>query len=152
MKILWCWRCQTEYPMLEDHEWAILMDAHRVYGSDGREAAFTRLQEHASRLGLRPPLEPIDNHAAMTRRLWHLVAGFELFTEILESSPNPIWHHYVSHYGPPCASCGKPLRTSKANFCAACGGGRTIYRPIDAPFAETRSMLPDEGKMIPRAA
>lgn len=34
---------------------------------------------------------------------------------------NAILHHRIALYGQPCDSCGKPLRTSKASFCAACG-------------------------------
>ena len=121
MKNVWCWRCQTEYPMLEDHEWAVLMDAHRAYGSDGRDAAFEWLKRYATKNGMRAPIEPMKGHPTMARAFWYLVAGFELFTGILEESPNPIWHHWVSHYGPPCRNCGRLLRTSKASFCAECG-------------------------------
>ena len=35
--------------------------------------------------------------------------------------PNVVAHHRASNCGPPCRSCGKPLRTPRAAFCAACG-------------------------------
>jgi hypothetical protein len=107
--------------MLEDDEWGVLMDAHQVYGSNGRDAAFEWLKQYAKNKGMRSPVEPTDEHPTMARASWHLVAGFELFTGILEDSLNPIWHHYISHYGPPCSNCGKLLRTSKAGMCTECG-------------------------------
>ena len=42
------------------------------------------------------------------------VTGFD------ETEPNAIMHHKLAQYGPQCESCGKPYRTSKASFCAAC--------------------------------
>lgn len=44
---------------------------------------------------------------------------FEL-TGFRETNINAIWHHRASAFGPPCHSCGKPLRTPKARFCAEC--------------------------------
>ena len=38
-----------------------------------------------------------------------------------ESNENAIMHHRISLYGPACDYCGKPLRTPRASFCAACG-------------------------------
>ena len=107
--------------MLEDHEWAVLMDAHSKYGQQNRDAAFDMIKQYAADNGLRTPIEPTGDHPAMARAYWYMVAGFELFTGILEDSPNPIWHHYISHFGPPCNNCGKPLRTKRATYCAACG-------------------------------
>jgi hypothetical protein len=43
------------------------------------------------------------------------VTGFE------ETNVNAVFHHVVSLYGPPCATCGKLLRTPRAKLCAACG-------------------------------
>src|SRR5262245_26232164 len=42
-------------------------------------------------------------------------------TGVDERNPNAVLHHVLSIYGPPCATYGKPLRTPRAKFCAACG-------------------------------
>ncbi|HEX8430379.1 MAG TPA: hypothetical protein VF625_03795 [Longimicrobium sp.] len=55
--------------------------------------------------------------------MWHLIAGYEMFTGVRETNVNAIPHHVASLYGPPCPACGKPLRTPKARLCAACGWG-----------------------------
>lgn len=44
---------------------------------------------------------------------------FEL-TGLQETNINAIWHHRAADFGAPCHSCGKPLRTPKARFCAEC--------------------------------
>lgn len=49
---------------------------------------------------------------------------YEEMTGLRETNINAIWHHRVTDYGPPCGECGKPLRTQKAKFCAACGSKR----------------------------
>jgi hypothetical protein len=46
---------------------------------------------------------------------------YEEMTGLREPNINAIFHHRIADQGPPCASCGKPLRTPKASFCAACG-------------------------------
>lgn len=49
-----------------------------------------------------------------------LLCEYERITGIRETNPNAIYHHVLSMYGPPCAHCGKPLRTPKASVCGAC--------------------------------
>ncbi|MEO0769502.1 MAG: hypothetical protein AAFY72_08715 [Cyanobacteria bacterium J06649_4] len=107
--------------MLEAHEWAVLMEAHSVYCQQNRDAAFDFIKQYAAKNNMRSPIEPNGHHPPMAHAYWYLISGFELFTGILEDSPNPIWHHYTSHYGLPCTNCGKPLRTQLASYCAACG-------------------------------
>jgi hypothetical protein len=45
---------------------------------------------------------------------------FEL-TGYRESNELAIMHHRIDLYGRPCDRCGKPFRTPRALFCAACG-------------------------------
>ena len=109
-------------PMLDDDEWEVLMRAHRV-SAVSQSDAFHLLQREAAQRGLpAPPAMPADV-GGIARRFWHLVAGYEMFTGVRETVVNAIWHHVASRYGPPCPECGKPLRTSKARLCAACGWG-----------------------------
>lgn len=53
------------------------------------------------------------------------VTGFE------ETNPLAILHHFISIYGPDCENCGKPYRTPKAKFCAACGHQRNQEVTLD---------------------
>ena len=107
--------------MLEDHEWNILMNAHQIRSESGPEHAFSYLVDTAARLSLQPPLKMTEDHSLMQRHCWHLIAGYHLFTSVLETSPSPIWHHRLSHFGPPCKSCSILLRTENATYCTECG-------------------------------
>lgn len=97
MKVMWCWRCQMELPMLDEIEFK---EAHHLYGNSFDGATLKHSTQHTFR-----PL--LDWYARLT--------GF------VESNPNAIMHHRISLYGGPCIECGRPLRSPKARFCAACG-------------------------------
>ena len=90
VKMLWCWRCQMDMPMLDEAEWAELA---ALQASRGHGGAW-----------LQPMLE-----------------AYERITGFHETVPAAVMHHRISQYGPPCHACGKPLRTPKAQMCAACG-------------------------------
>jgi hypothetical protein len=51
---------------------------------------------------------------------YYQITGFR------ETNPNALWHHRLSDLGPPCNTCGKPLRTPRAKFCAACGADADV--------------------------
>ncbi len=46
---------------------------------------------------------------------------YERMTGMANCHHNAILHHRISIHGPRCRACGKPLRTPRARFCAACG-------------------------------
>src|SRR5688572_12853667 len=102
MKILWCWRCRMEVPMLEGDEGK---KAYELYsagiktpsGGKGLQSSFKAL---------------IDYYKEVT---------VEEYT-----NPNAIIHHIVEIYGPQCEKCGKPYRTDKASFCVGCGNKRNL--------------------------
>ena len=117
--------------MLDDDEWEVVQEARRLSHEDPA-AEDALLQEERLRRGL-PPIPPLpDSGSVINRRLDSLVKGYALFTGIVETVPNAIWHHVASLYGPPCEHCGKPLRTPRAKWCPACGGWRNSA-PADAP-------------------
>lgn len=88
---MYCWRCGTEMPMLDDEEW------ERV------AATFARAK---------------DTMFGEALAMYKAITGFD------ETNPNALWHHKTSLFGPPCANCGKPLRTPAATRCVECGTDR----------------------------
>jgi hypothetical protein len=97
MKMMWCWRCKQEMPMLDEAEYKT---AYELYGKAFRTPG--NMQEKFKEL----------------LTYYKEVTGFEA------TVPNAIMHHGIAQYGPPCEKCGKPYRTPLASFCAACGNKR----------------------------
>lgn len=58
------------------------------------------------------------------KRFKKLLDYYNDLTGFGETEPNAIVHHFVDMYGSDCENCGKPYRTKKASFCAACGNKR----------------------------
>lgn len=92
MKMMWCWRCKTDVPMLDDDEYRQVM-AVRGTGQQG---------------------------SIKEKMYGPMLAEYERITGFHELNANAIFYHRVSDYGPPCASCGRPLRTPKAKLCGHC--------------------------------
>jgi len=109
MKVLWCWRCKQEVPMLDEDEY------HAIYSLYGE--CFRRAQKQAREQRTTPKEERLTLHElfAPVRK------AYERMTGMVDCHHNAILHHRISTYGPPCGRCGKPLRTPRARFCAACG-------------------------------
>jgi hypothetical protein len=92
MRMLWCWRCKAEVPMLDDEEFGrVSRLLYKGTGDSQRDKMFSA---------------SIDEHERIT--------GYR------ETNPNAIFHHKLSIYGPPCWKCQKPLRTPRAKLCGSC--------------------------------
>lgn len=127
MEELWCWRCRMEVPMLDEEEYRLVREARR----DGMEA----VERERRGIAAPSPLTLHSPHAESERptlEMYRLLTGFE------ETNPNAVWHHRISMYGPPCPSCEKPLRTSAARYCAACGYGMEEMKDDGRPLVERR--------------
>jgi hypothetical protein len=106
VKLLWCWRCKTEMPMLEEGEFA---EISRLFG-EGMRAT----KEFRQKWGI--PLEGIRKE----ERFRPLLRRYEELTGFKETNPNAVMHHRLSLYGPPCKRCGRPLRSPRAKLCGSC--------------------------------
>ena len=104
---LYCWRCDVDVPMLDDYEWDIVAP----HLSNAIEQIKQYRQTHG--VSLAEALDKGFGQEAL--RIYEKLTGFK------ETNATALWHHRISLYGPPCATCGKPLRTPSASICAACG-------------------------------
>ena len=99
-----------EIPMLDEAEYARVSEAYLC--------AFRSYQGQRPVLAAKfGPMDAPDIQARFRPML-------EMYTELTgfdETNPNAILHHRIALYGSPCIACGKPLRSPRARFCAACG-------------------------------
>jgi hypothetical protein len=106
MKMLWCWRCKTDVAMLDEQEYAEISALHRI----GTESVKRYRREKQA------PLSSVP----MAEMYAPMLARYQAMTVYKETNPNVVRHHRLSLYGPPCAHCGKPLRTPMAKLCGSC--------------------------------
>ena len=106
MQWLWCWRCKSEMPMLDEQEFAEVI---ALFEPGARSVKKYRLETGAPFQSV-PPAKHFEA----------MLTGYEAITGFKETNPNAVWHHRLSLYGPPCKKCGKPLRTPKARLCGSC--------------------------------
>jgi hypothetical protein len=107
MKVLWCWRCQQEMPMLEEEEYA---ETLRLYN----ECA-TGTKEFRERWWV--PLESVG----VRERFLPVRKWYEELTGVADCDEGEILRHCLARFGAACRVCGKPLRTPRARLCAECG-------------------------------
>jgi hypothetical protein len=110
MRMLWCWRCRAEMPMLDEEEFASVQALY----SEGFRA--TKKFRRAHRLPLEVPLERLS----IEQRFEPVRRRYEELTGMKDCHENAIMHHRLSMYGPPCGTCGRPLRTPRARVCGSC--------------------------------
>ena len=111
MRLLWCWRCKAEMPMLDEGEFAQIAVLY--------SEAFKATKEFRQRWNI--PME----HASLEQRFAPVRLRYEQLTGMRECPENAIMHHRLALYGPPCWACGKPLRTPAAKLCGSCMAPRS---------------------------
>jgi hypothetical protein len=108
MKVQYCWRCKGAVPMFAEDELPELLDLMNRAQSE-IDGAFAAIDDfHRS--------NRYDEVKARFKELTGLEMTLGCFTPF----------HRLADYGPPCGRCGRPLRTERASFCAACGWRRYL--------------------------
>lgn len=110
MKTIYCWKCQKGLPMLDKREWARFEPIYTDCLRAAKDAKGKGMSD----------AEVITRFAPALSK-WREMTGYE------ETEFERLWHHQLAKYGKPCKKCGKPLRTPKARFCAACGAKRGLW-------------------------
>ena len=114
MKILWCWRCRMDIPMLEPNE------ARQVWDQQYRGLEtfdWSSLDRIYDELGDR---HLVDERLRFENESGGMLREYERITGCHETRPAALYHHLVGLYGSPCKWCGKPLRTPRAKLCGSC--------------------------------
>ncbi len=106
-RLLFCWRCGIDVPMLTDEEWEQVLPL--------LQGTIKDIQAFRARNGVSLKDAENESFGQAARE------KYEQLTGLRETNVHAIWHHRASMYGPPCKSCGKPLRTPQAKLCAGCG-------------------------------
>lgn len=105
-----------DMPMLTEEEWA-LVAPHLANAVD----QIKRYREE-HQCSLAEAHEKGFGQEALA--IYALITGFQ------ETNATALFHHRVSLYGPPCHTCGKPLRTPQARYCAMCSAERRSTEEI----------------------
>jgi hypothetical protein len=106
----YCWRCGVVVPMLDEHEW------ERVEPLLAN--AIEQIKSYREIHGCSLSDARAKGYGQEALQMYEAITGFH------EKNPDVLWHHRLAIFGPPCAACGKPLRTPIAKFCAECGAQR----------------------------
>jgi hypothetical protein len=115
MKLLWCWRCKMDIPMLDEEEFNLCIQARNIGKSFVEKEIKNRKCLDYVWLGEIP---------ISYERQRYFIDMYRVLTGFSETNPNAIWHHRIELYGPDCPSCKRPLRTRDARYCVFCGYGK----------------------------
>jgi hypothetical protein len=93
--------------MLDEQEFASIQEAHQAAAQEVKHA---RVRENR-------PLTKADEAAISSA----VTARYSALTGISNADHREILRHRLSRLGPPCARCGKELRSPRAKECLECG-------------------------------
>lgn len=112
MQTLYCWRCEEEVPMLDETEFEEISNVYIAC----MKAAKRYRREHAATL----EETPLDELYRPVRETYEEMTGASGYPA------DEIRKHRLALCGPPCRSCGRPLRSPQAQWCVACGERRQV--------------------------
>ncbi len=93
--------------MLEEHEWDQV--------APGLANAISQIKEYKQRHSVSLVEAKRHGYGQQALDRYYEITGYR------ETDPDLLWHHRVALFGPPCTTCGKPLRTPRAKMCVECG-------------------------------
>src|SRR5712692_5475731 len=99
MKPLYCWRCKSVVPMMDEQEFARLEVVYR--------AAVRGVKSYRARRNARLEDTPVARLYRPVQVLYHTLCG----TAGLEApivAPGHVLKHRLAAYGPACTKCGLP--------------------------------------------
>ena len=119
MRMIYCWRCGLDVAMLNEEEFTVI---EGLYSKAVRAIkAYCRTRD----LGMDVPTLNAQTAAFMQEQYRPVLEEYRRITGHQHATaPEHLMHHRISIYGPLCSHCGKPLRTPRATYCAACGADR----------------------------
>jgi hypothetical protein len=119
VRVMYCWRCGLDVAMLNEEEFLIIEE---LYAKAVRAIkAYGRTRDpdmDVSTLNDRTTAFILEQYRPILEE-YRRITGQQHLTQ-----PADLMHHRISIYGPDCSHCGKPLRTPRATYCAACGADR----------------------------
>ena len=115
MKLLYCWRCHAQVPMMNEAEFREVQGAYRT--------ALQGIKSYRQRHNVGIEDTPVARFHRPVHAAYHRLAKAAGFDAPLVSVHHVLKHRLAS-YGPACGRCGLPLRTPDARRCAACGAKR----------------------------
>jgi hypothetical protein len=110
MKLMWCWRCKQEVPMLDEEEYS---KVDQVYGD-----CIKKVRKYMEDYGVPLKEAPLDFLYLPVTLEYNRIAGTKTKFGYEAIMCHP---HRISSQGPACKVCGKPLRLPKAKKCVFCG-------------------------------
>jgi len=120
-KTIYCWRCRIDVPMLTEEEWQKI--------SPLLNGALKQIKRYRQERNCSIREANSQGFGQEALALYNRISG------VKEESLSALHHHRLSIYGQPCKSCGKPLRTLQARFCAMCSApvAPLIPQPPETP-------------------
>lgn len=111
MKKMYCWRFGVDVPMLDEAEFETLYSLYARAVQNIKSRMRSSNAEMRDRIMSEQYRPFVEEYRRIVGQDW-------------SGDPSHMIYHRISKYGPPCHNCGKPLRTPKAEHCAACGFDR----------------------------